>query len=1079
MPSNQSDALQEFESLSIQTDASWSRFEQTESQEDLDSTVALQQAVLGSCPPGHPHRAGSLNDLAMSLYEQYNQRGSIVDLEKAVKLGREALSLWPKGHPSRPISLNCLACSFWARFTCNGRTEDLEESILLHRTALISRPEGHPDRHQSLFNLAHSLHTRYIHSGKIDDLEESIVLHRVALIARSEGHQDLHDSLDNLGSSLRARYLHRGRFEDLEESVSLHREALNLRPEGHQDRHRSLSNLANTLLDCYTHKGRVDDLEESITLHRAALGLLPEDHLDRRCSLSGLAIALGTRYALKGKIEDLDEAISLDRAALNLLPEDRPDRHHSLGSLAISLSDRYARGGRLEDLEESILLERAALDLRHVGHPDRHLSLEGLATSLWTRYTRNERLEDLEESISLHRDALALRPEGHPDRHLSLSGLALSLRSRYVHTGRVCDLEESISLYRTALTLRPEDHPNRHFPLCNFASSLSYRFDLTGKMEDLEESIMLYRDALAHLPDGHPDCPWSLYDLARSLHTRYEKIGRIEDYEESISSLSHATDHTLSRSSDRLRAAHYWATLARSRDHQTTLEAYRIAASILQLALTIRPTLSSRHDFLSSDGRYRALALDAASYAIEKGNLSQAIELLEQGRALLWSQMRGFRSPLDQLYAADIALANRLRDCSRALETLTTSSEPRSTISTADGNANGILAYGGSQNQHSIDQMMVQVRQLSQEQEEMIEEVRRIPGFEDFLRAAPFKVLQQAVSEGPVIVVPCVCIPLDKDFYADAIDLHNELIRVRREYRVSSVEYDEVLRRVMKVLWERVVSKVVQKLKELGVREGSRIWWCPTSVLSALPFHAAGPYKGEDDTEKYLLDDYISSYTPTLKSLIAARSGVADGDGRMLFVSDTKLPSAKKERDTIRRIRRIEKQLLDDQATPEAVLRMLRRARWVHFVCHGLLDEEPFNSSLKLSGGNLTLLDIARENLPNAELAFLSACHTAEQHPKAAMDELLHLSSAIQFCGFRSVIGTMWQLLDRDGPFFSLSIYMHLMKELGEGEVRSKRAAAAVREAALTLRERGDEGNDGYRVEMKAERWVNLVHIGA
>ncbi|KAL5478975.1 hypothetical protein ACEPAI_2263 [Sanghuangporus weigelae] len=961
-----SDALQEFESLSIQADASWSRFEQTESQEDLDSTIALQQAILDSCPPGHPQRARSLNDLVMSLYEQYNRCGNIVDLGKAVKLGREALLLWPEGHPSRPISMNCLACSFWARFTCNGRTEDLEESILLHRSALVSRPEGHPDRHQSLFNLAHSLYTRYIHSGEIDDLEESIVLHRAALIARSEGHQDLHDSLDNLGSSLRVRYLHRGRYEDLEESVSLHREALNLRPEGHQYRHRSLSNLANTLLDCYTHNGRVDDLEESIALHRAALGLLPEDHLDRRCSLSGLAIALGTRYTLKGKIEDLDEAISLDRVALNLLPVNHPDRHHSLGSLAISLSDRYAHSGRLGDLEESILLERTALDLRHAGHSDRHLSLEGLANSLWTRYARSERLEDLEESISLHRDALALRLEGHPDRHLSLSGLALSLRSRYVHTGRVCDLEESISLYRAALTLRPKNHPNRHFPLCNFASSLSYRFDLAGKMEDLEESIMLYREALTHLPDGHPDYPWSLYNLARSLHTR-----------------------------------------------------------------------------------------------------------------------------------ADTALADRLRDCSRTLETLMTSSEPRSAISTVDGNANGVLAYGGSQNQRSIDQMMVQVRQLYQEQQEIIEEVRRIPGFEDFLRAAPFKVLQQAVSEGPVIVVnhseyrcdvlivisdkeaPCVCIPLDKDFNADAIALHDELIRVRRECRVSSVEYDEVLRRVMKVLWDRVVSKVVQRLKELGVREGSRIWWCPTSVLSALPFHAAGPCKDAEGTEKYLLDIYISSYTPTLKSLIAARSGIADGGGRMLFIADTDLPSAKKERDTIRRIRRIDKQLLDDQATPEVVLRRLRRVQWVHFVCHGLLDEEPFNSSLKLPGGKLTLLDIARANLPNAELAFLSACHTAEQHPKAAMDEVLHLSSAMQFCGFRSVIGTMWQLLDRDGPFFSLSVYTDLMREFEDGEVRFKRAAAAVREAALRLKERGDDGDDGLRVEMKAERWVNLVHIGA
>ena len=244
--------------------------------------------------------------------------------------------------------------------------------------------------------------------------------------------------------------------------------------------------------------------------------------------------------------------------------------------------------------------------------------------------------------------------------------------------------------------------------------------------------------------------------------------------------------------------------------------------------------------------------------------------------------------------------------------------------------------------------------------------------------------------------------------------------------------------------------------------------------IISVPFHAAGPYEGRDGKERYLLDDYVSSYTPTLRSLIASRSGITDSGERMLFVGDTKLPSAKKEKDTIRKIRRIDKQVLDDQATPEKVLRILRRVHWVHFVCHSILDEEPFNSSLKLHGGRLTLLDIARAKLPNAELAFLSACHTAEQHPKVVMDEALHLSSAIL-----RVPQTMWQLPDRDGPFFAGDVYGYMMRDLEEREIRFKQAAAAVRAAALRLRGLGDEGPNGMGVEVKTERWVNLVHIGA
>ena len=39
----------------------------------------------------------------------------------------------------------------------------------------------------------------------------------------------------------------------------------------------------------------------------------------------------------------------------------------------------------------------------------------------------------------------------------------------------------------------------------------------------------------------------------------------------------------------------------------------------------------------------KALALDAASCSISRGEFKSAIELLEQGRAVLWSNLRGYR----------------------------------------------------------------------------------------------------------------------------------------------------------------------------------------------------------------------------------------------------------------------------------------------------------------------------------------------------------------------------------------------------------------------------------------------------
>jgi CHAT domain-containing protein len=63
----------------------------------------------------------------------------------------------------------------------------------------------------------------------------------------------------------------------------------------------------------------------------------------------------------------------------------------------------------------------------------------------------------------------------------------------------------------------------------------------------------------------------------------------------------------------------------------------------------------------------------------------------------------------------------------------------------------------------------------------------------------------------------------------------------------------------------------------------------------------------------------------------------------------------------------------------------------------------------------LTLLEIVQSRLPDAEFAFLSCCHAAEITAESVSDEALHLTAAMQYCGFRSVVGTMWEMADTDG----------------------------------------------------------------
>jgi CHAT domain-containing protein len=164
--------------------------------------------------------------------------------------------------------------------------------------------------------------------------------------------------------------------------------------------------------------------------------------------------------------------------------------------------------------------------------------------------------------------------------------------------------------------------------------------------------------------------------------------------------------------------------------------------------------------------------------------------------------------------------------------------------------------------------------------------------------------------------------------------------------------------------------------------------------------------------------------------------------------------------------------LVSAKATPTTVLKRLRDHRFAHIVCHGILEPgKPFDASFKLHRDKrLSLLDIVQSRLPEAEFAFLSACHTAELTEESIADEVLHLAAAMQYCGFRSVVGTMWAMADTDGRDLAGSFYKQVFSGKGQGARYYERTAKALRDAVKNLRR---------KKRMTLERWVNFVHYGA
>jgi CHAT domain-containing protein len=302
-------------------------------------------------------------------------------------------------------------------------------------------------------------------------------------------------------------------------------------------------------------------------------------------------------------------------------------------------------------------------------------------------------------------------------------------------------------------------------------------------------------------------------------------------------------------------------------------------------------------------------------------------------------------------------------------------------------------------------------------------------------------------------------------------------VETRTKYPLESMHYDDALRFVLQELYKLVGRPVIGKLRELGIPEQSRVWWCPTSVFCSLPLHAMGPIESEDCEKHYFSDLYVSSYTPSLSALIESRKGIVANSGppSLLIVGQTD-PSLQGVRGEIKVIQRhapSASSLIGAKATRARVIKHLPKHQMVHFACHGRLEpEKPFETGFVLHGDErLTLLDIVRLQLSTAECAFLSVCHAAEWTDAYTPDEALHLTAAMQYCGFRSVVGTLWAMADMDGRDLAGQFYGIMFGEDAEerGMGIGERSARALRDAVQMLRRKRG---------ITLERWVNFVHYG-
>ncbi|KAH9041480.1 hypothetical protein EDB83DRAFT_2318223 [Lactarius deliciosus] len=1033
--------------------------------------ITSLQSSLSWLPRSHPAYIIIVQHLAMLRFARHQSSQRKEDLDKCIVHCTEAIFLPPVSRAG--VSFNTVQLLFLLALALLERSDNYEQPhdikySIEYLSYLLGLPLDSFDlpRIPVVTSLIRALLIQ-VQSEAGDgtrNIKEMVILCRELLTSNVSASfiQVVASTICLLSGAVNIEYSRGQHIQSIDEVVECLRGAVKICPPGS---HEVLLVLANTLYIRFIEAGSNDDYEEATALLEIILdpnqpGGCPSS---LRVIASSLAVALThARSTIFQNPQYSEATISRLRASLDSSSIAEELRLPLTECLAMETRKRFKQYNLVESLDEAnsyasqVVELSSSQSLERTGEP---FPIPGAFMESYSTTRIAEKIRHLE-------DLLRITPPGTEHHSECLHDLADWYQSKFYRTSAISDIEESVKYSRlSADATRHSNGQTRGNSITFLRNVLFFAFNKTSNTGYLDELIAVSYDILeltsVHNTRGFQAFQWLVF----SLITRFKLSGRKEDLLEVLRLIPLAIDSPYAWEPARFQLACQWAFLARAFSHPTTLTAYKTAISLMQKSLSFAPTVSIQHAHLVTLREdCQSMPLDYASFQIDFGRFEEAIEILEQGRALLWSEMRGFRTPLAQLTEEELPLATRFTEINRELEALTISVTPSGRPEKEDGVVQGI------DRTDPFGRLVVERQRLMEERNALILQIRGQLGFEGFLKAPSFTTLRTAASRGPVILInhckwrsdililfhkylPC-SIPTAKDFYDRASELRDGLVAARK-HGLDSCEYQDALSSVLRGLYELVGEPVIKRLRLLGVPEQSRIWWCPTSVFCSLPLHAMGPIPSRDTTdERYFSDLYIPSYTPSLSALIESWKSLP-----LLLVAqpDDSLMGVNGEIKVIQRAlkaRAVVTGLVSREATPSSVVEGLRNNHFAHFACHGVLETgKPFEASFKLHG--------------DSRLTLLGHCTITED---SIPDEALHLTAAMQYCGFRSVVGTMWEMADTDGQDLAKIFYKSLFSSQDTSVPYYERSAGALRDATQKLR-----GKRGITLE----RWVNFVHYGA
>ncbi|KAL9609815.1 MAG: hypothetical protein Q9167_005442 [Letrouitia subvulpina] len=968
---------------------------------------------------------------------------SVVQLEESIKLGKEQLQSVGTQHRDYAYLLSKLSDLWLYKSRKTMQKSDYDQAIECGRQAVDAMLPTEPDPAFILAQLESLLFGKFKANGNKNDFEDAYKL---------------------IGQALKASKTHSAQWIGI--------------------RH----NFNALLLEKFKHFRDVRALDEVIESSRILVDLRNEGKSDLSMTsiCQSYSVALCERAKVKGSVVELREGIAEGYRILDACKSSDPEYAGIMCSLPSEVLYHYQSTQQLDILKEVMRLSQQALDTVPQDNGYRPLILVNHGVFLFhsSERVRNSdptlSLNYLEQAITKANEAIEIAPTNWNIYNLIqlLDSLSAWLGLKVKLTGDILSGKDGVEVAEQALRYMPVEYQERPTVLNNLACTLDALFealqytDHDKALEYLKRGIQAATSAVSESDEADSRYAERMLNLA-AMHGKLHEDTTDEDEFQKAKAL------WLSASScnSALPVVRVSASLKAGQgcfaddDFETS---YDVLSSAVQLLSRISPRWVSPADQQHLLSQGSGIAGLAAAAALQMGKVPyEALKSLEMGRCVISGLTMNVKDDVSELREAHPELYERYDS----------------------------LRQPFSRGRHIADaHYLNQEKTLSQVNNDLNEvenEIRQQRGFEKFQLPLSADEMKDLAKSGPVVVFNVVryrsdvLIITSQDIISSQLpnlkytDLEKNIeamkdlgfgTRRRDIVLVESAQPQQNIKSILQWLWDVAVKPVLDKTK---LTKSKRIWWMTNGLMALAPLHAAGNHaKGsQDNTLSHVISSYISSF----KALSYARKKRTDTSSArnflLLAMANTPghQPLKVEAEQQILQLRFGAHLTTKLHPTTSEVLSLLPQYPIVHLACHGhLSSRSPSSSGLVFmdpSRSSTTTLPISAiegmsTSASNFELAFLSACSTAELSYGRHIDEAINLANCFQVLGFRHVIGTIWSASDASAGVMATKFYGRLSEQIWK-----KRRALDVAEAL-------HEAVREYKDEWKGEEWEGALHWG-